>query len=205
MASSQRGLIRFRELSRRLRTPEGVQRFLRERFSYNFEESGETLRSAAGTLRARRAHCLEASLVAAAVLEHRGYPPLVLSLESADDLDHVVFVFLEKTGWGAIGRSREPGLHGRQPVFRSIRDLALSYFDPFVDRTGALIGYGMAALDDSGSDWRFSPRNVWRVERFLIEVRHQRLKKTPRYQERCRRLHELYLERGPIQSGQHWW
>lgn len=195
----------FRTLSRRLNTPERVQRFLRERFPYNYEEQGETLRSAAGALEAGRAHCLEASLVTAALLEHHGYPPLVMSLESADDLDHVVFVFKERSGWGAVGRSREPGLHGREPVFRSIRDLALSYFDPFVDKTGALTGYGTASLDESRADWRFSPRNVWRVEQFLIDLKHQRFKKSARFRERCRRLHRLYLERGPIQSGKHWW
>lgn len=195
----------FKKLSRRYRTPEQVQRFLREGFPYNFEKDGETLRSAEGALRAGRAHCLEATLVAAAILEHQGYPPIVLDLESGDNLDHVVFVFKTRTGWGSVGRSREPGLHGRAPAFRTLRHLALSYFDPFVDKTGWLTGYGTAHLDDSGADWRFSKKNVWKVEQFLIDLDHQSFKRTPTLRDRVRRLHRAYLERGPLESGIHWW
>jgi hypothetical protein len=202
-SADEKGL--FEKLSRRYRTPEQVQKFLRKEFPYNFEKGGETLRSAVGALRTGHAHCLEASFVAAAILEKHGYPPLVMSLESADDLDHVVYIFRGPRGWGAIGQSREPGLHGREPRYRSIRELALSYFDPFVDKTGALIGYGTASLDDSGSDWRFAKTNVWRVEQYLIEIPHQRLRKTPTMRKRVKKLREEYYARGPITSGKFWW
>ena len=63
------------------------------------------------------AHCLEAALFAAVVLEQHGYPPLLLSFESIDRLDHVIFVYKQRGRWGSVARSRDPGLHGRKPVF----------------------------------------------------------------------------------------
>ena len=101
---------------RRLKTPTAVQHFLNE-LPYNKELSGETLRSFRGVIRHGTAHCLEAALSAAVILEQHGYPPLVLSFESIDHLDHVIFVYRTATGWGSVARSRDPGLHGRRPVF----------------------------------------------------------------------------------------
>ena len=92
------------------------------------------------------AHCLEAALSAAVILEQHGYPPLVLSFESIDRLDHVIFVYRTATGWGSVARSRDPGLHGRRPVFATPRDLALSYVDPYVDYTGRVTGYAVVDL-----------------------------------------------------------
>jgi hypothetical protein len=182
-----------RRLIRRLNTPARVQRFL-NRMPYNSEQPphSDTLRSFRGVLKHRTAHCLEAALFAACVLEQYGYPPLVMSLESADMLDHVIFVYRRQGRWGSIGRSRDPGLHGRRAVFRSPRDLAMSYFDPYVDFTGALTGYAVADLRALGSyDWRFSPRNVWKVERFLLQLRHTRVT-GPRH--RVRRFRRRYRD-----------
>ena len=80
------------------------------------------------------------------MLEQHGYPPLVMSLESADLLDHVIFVYRQGGRWGSVARSRDPGLHGRKPVFRSARALALSYFDAYVDDTGPLTGFAVVNL-----------------------------------------------------------
>jgi hypothetical protein len=128
-----------RRLIRRLRTPILVQRFL-NRLPYNTEPKPgpETLRSLRQVLRHRTAHCLEAALAAACILEKHGFPPLVMSLKSADYLDHVIFVYREGGRWGSVARSRDPGLHGRKPLFRSARALAMSYFDPYIDFTGRL-------------------------------------------------------------------
>ena len=192
----------FKRLSQKYRTPYQVQKFLRT-FPYNREFKGETLRSAWGALKHRTAHCLEAAFLAAAILEHRGYEPLVLSLESKDNLDHVIFVFRTKSGWGAIGRSREEGLHGRSPVFRSLRQLANSYFDPFIDKTGKLTGYGLANLNEARGDWRHSRLNVWAVEKFLIDLPHKRL---PRSHARYSKWYKIYLETGEAGRRQsHWW
>ena len=143
-----------RALVRRLRTPRAVQRWLRS-LPYNWEKRGETLRSFRSVLRQHTAHCLEGALAAACVLEQHGYPPLLLSFESQDGLDHVLFVFRERGRWGSVARSRDPALHGRKPVFRSPRQLAASYMDAYVDLSGRVTGYAVADLRDLGGyDWR---------------------------------------------------
>lgn len=118
-----------------LRTPAQVQRWFTS-MPYNWEREGATLRSFRETMKRNEAHCLEAAVGAAVILEQHGYPPLLMDIESKDLLDHVVFVFQERGLWGAIGRSRDIGLHGRKPLFRSLRDLTWSYFDTYVDFSG---------------------------------------------------------------------
>jgi hypothetical protein len=173
------------------RTPARVQRLL-SGMRYNREPCGATLRTFREVLRRGEAHCLEAALTAAVILEQHGYPPLLLSLESQDKLDHVVFVFRERGRWGCVARSRDVGLHGRRPVFRSLRHLAYSYFDPYVDETARLTGYGLASLYELGGyDWRFSRNNVWKVERHLQEIPHKPL---PSSERRYRRLLARYRE-----------
>ena len=95
---------------------------------------------------------------------------------SWDDLDHVVFLFREDGGWGSVAKSRDPGLFGRRPVFRTVRDLARSYFEGYVDHTGRINGYGVLDLRTlKGVDWRLSTRNVWAVQDALIRMPHRRL------------------------------
>lgn len=164
-----------RRLIRALPTPRAVQRYLNG-LKYNTEPPPDpaTLRSFRGVASRRTAHCLEAAITAAVILEQHGFPPAVMSLESIDELDHVVFVYRARGKWGSVARSRDPGLHGRRPVFRSLRDLALSYFDPFIDRTGCLKAYGAVDLRVLGAyDWRLSLGNVWKVERLLFEIPHR--------------------------------
>src|SRR5207249_4947228 len=127
------------------RTPLQVQRFLNS-LRYNWEKPKATLRSFRGVITTGTAHCLEAAITAAAILEQHGYPPLMLSLESADKLDHVLYLFKQRGRWGTVARSREAGLHGRKPIFRSVRDLVLTYVEPYVDFTGRLTGYGVGTL-----------------------------------------------------------
>ena len=174
------------------RTPRAVERWLRA-LPYNDEARGETLRSFRGVVRRGIAHCLEAALAAATILERHGYPALLLSFESIDRLDHVIFPFRGRDGrWGAVARSRDPGLHGRKPVFRSPRALAASYMDPYVDFTGRITGYALADLAELGGyDWRLSEKNVWKVERWLINYPHRRLVMSER---RYRRLLASYRE-----------
>ena len=165
-----------RRIVRRLRTPGAVQRFLNE-LPYNEEPppGRATLRSFRGVVRHWTAHCIEAALAAAVVLEQHGYPPLVLSFESIDELDHVLFVYRRRGRWGSIARSRDPGLHGRKPVFPSARALALSYVDPYIDFTGRITGYTVVNLQDllGSYDWRLSDRNVWKAERVLLDAPHR--------------------------------
>lgn len=167
---------RERRLIARLKTPALVQSYL-NRLPYNYERHGETLRGFRGVVRHGQAHCLEAALFAATVLEQHGFPPLVISFESADKLDHVIYVYREQGRWGSIARSRDPGLNGRLPVFRSARALAASYVDPYVDHTGRVLGFAVVHVAEQMGDydWRLSVRNVWKVEQMLIDYPHQRL------------------------------
>jgi hypothetical protein len=147
------------------RTPAQVQRWLNG-MPYNAEA---TLRSFRGVVTSRTAHCLEGALAAAVILEQHGYPVRFLDLASQDDLDHVVFLYQRGGRWGTVGRSRDPGLHGRKPVFQSLRALVDSYFDTYVDLTGRIVGYAVRTMDELGGyDWRLSGRNVWKVERAFI-------------------------------------
>jgi hypothetical protein len=173
-----------------LRTPAAVQAWL-NRLPYNTEQGGGTQRSFRGVVRHGMAHCMEAALSAATILEQRGYPPLVMSLESIDGLDHVLFIYKEPGGWGSVARSRDPGLHGRKPVFATLRALALSYVEPYVDRTGAVKAYGAVDLGVLGRyDWRLATTNVWKVERLLFEIPHRPIRTSP---ERLRRLRKRYI------------
>ena len=179
------------------RTPLAVQRFL-DGLPYNYERTKETLRSFRTVIDLGTAHCLEAAITAAAILEQHGYPPLLLSLESVDLLDHVLLLFQTNGRWGTVARSRDAGLHGRKPVFRSVRDLVLTYVEPYVDLTGRLKGYGIGNLYDLGSyDWRFSPKNVWKVERHLLEVPHTPYRMSDRRYLRALRRYKTYREHDP--------
>jgi hypothetical protein len=182
------------------RTPRSVQRLLTG-MKYNREREGPTLRSFREVLRRGEAHCLEAALAAAVILEQHGYPPLLLSLESQDKLDHVIFVYRANGRWGSVARSRDLGLHGRRPVFRSLRHLAYSYFEPYVDKTGRITGYGLASMYELGGyDWRFSPRNVWKVERHLQVIPHKPLPSSERRYRQLLARYEEFHARHPDRS-----
>ena len=178
-----------RRLIARLRTPLQVQRWLNA-LPYNAEPGGETQRSFRSVVALGTAHCMEAAMSAATILETHGWPPLVMSLESEDKLDHVVFVYRTATGWGSIARSRDPGLHGRRPVFRTLRDLACSYIEPYIDVSGRITGYGVLDLRELGPyDWRCSPRNLWHVEQVLRDLPHRAIRSSDT---RIARLRERY-------------
>ena len=188
------------KLIQRLDTPVKVQRYFSS-LPYNREKNGPSLRSFRELIKHKEAHCLESAVAAAVILEQHGYPPLLLDLESQDLLDHVVFVFRRDGGWGSVGRSRDIGLHGRKPVYRSLRDLAWSYFDPFVDFSGRLKGYAVTSLYELGNyDWRFSPRNMRRIEEHLRAIPHRKIRSSDlRYEKLLARYHR-YKKRFPDRS-----
>ncbi|MBI3264511.1 MAG: hypothetical protein HYZ58_15395 [Acidobacteria bacterium] len=179
-----------RAVIRRYRTPRDAQRYLNS-LPYNNEPGGRaTLRSFRGVVRTGTAHCLEAALAAVVILEQHGYPPLVLSFESIDELDHVLFLYQQGGRWGSVARSRDPGLHGRKPVFRTPRALALSYVDPYIDFTGRITAYAVIDLRVMGEyDWRLSNENIWKVERVLLNHPHRPIRSSDR---RIDRLRERY-------------
>ena len=200
-----------RAIIRKYRTPRQVQEFLRS-LPYNWEKEGETLRTLRSVVRHGSAHCLEAALMAAAILEQHGFPPHLLDLESQDRLDHVLFLFRWRGRWGTVARSRDYGLHGRKPVFRTVRQLVMSYVDPYVtDNTARMTGYGVANLRTLVKcDWRLSSRNVWELERALINMPHKRLKSSDRRYQLALRRFVAFRDKSPhgpvtFYSNQHLW
>jgi hypothetical protein len=209
-----------RRLISRLRTPLDVQTYLNA-LPYNTEPppGRATLRTFRGVVRHDTAHCLEAALFAATVLEQHGYPPLVISFESIDKLDHVIFVYQATAHsprsrvqgpkskgqalWGSVARSRDPGLHGRKPVFATPRALAASYLDTYVDLTGRITAFALVDLRVMGDyDWRLSEKNVWKVERMLLDTKHAPLRMAEaRFQDfrkRYRSFKDVYPDRKPL-------
>jgi hypothetical protein len=202
-----------RRVIRRCRTPAAVQAFL-NRLPYNNEPApgGATLRSFRGVVRHGTAHCLEAALAAAVILEPHGYPPLVLSFESIDELDHVLFVYRQRGRWGSVARSRDPGLHGRKAVFPTARALARSYVEPYVDYSGRVTGYTVVDLRTllGKYDWRLSERNVWKAERVLLDAPHRPIKSSDaRFAELRRKYREFrrtHEDRKPLYyRNRHTW
>ncbi len=188
------------ELINSNRTPRQVQRTL-SAMPYNRETEGGTLHTFRQVLRRQTAHCLEAAMAAAVILEQHGFPPLLLSLESQDRLDHVVFIYQREGLWGAVARSRDLGLHGRRPVFRHLRHLAWSYFDPYVYETARITGYGVGDLRELGNyDWRFSSRNVWKVERYLQEIPHREIRSSDRRYRQLLTRYRVFKQQHPDEA-----
>jgi len=179
------------------RTPRQVQKYLRS-LEYNREKNGDSQRSFRQVVKLGSAHCLEAALSAAVILEQHGYPTWLMSLESIDRLDHVIFVFKDGDKWGSVARSRDAGLHGRKPIFRTARDLAMSYFDPYVDYSGRIIGYAVIDLEEMGNyDWRFNTRNLWKLEKFLINYPHTPISSSDRRYDRLLKRYKKFKEENP--------
>lgn len=120
----------------RLGSPERIQRALDREIGYNLEPEGATCRSVRRVLRDRVAHCLEGALLAAAALALQGQRPLLLDLESVMDDDHVLALFRQHGCWGAIAKSNYSGLRFREPVYRSLRELVMSYFEHYYNLRG---------------------------------------------------------------------
>jgi hypothetical protein len=192
------------------RTPRQVQQFLRG-LPYNWEKKGETLRTFRSVVKRWQAHCLEGALTAAMILEQHGYPPLLLDLESQDLLDHVLFLFQHRGRYGTVARSRDAGLHGRKAVFRTLRQLVMSYVDPYVDGSGRITGYGIFDLRTlRRCNWRLSRRNVWAVVRALIKLPHKKLKTSDRRYRMILRQFKAFKKKHPDQpvtfySNRHQW
>ena len=162
-------------------------------------------------LRHGQAHCLEAALTAAILLEQHGYPPLLLDFDSQDNLGHVLFLFRHRGRYGTVARSRDAGLHGRKPVFRTLRQLVLSYVDPYVDGSGRITSYGVFDLRTlRRCNWRLSPRNVWAVERALLRKRQRKLKTSDRRYRAMLRRYLSFRKKHPhrpatFYSNRHQW
>jgi hypothetical protein len=167
---------RERTALRRLSNPVKIQRFLDEDIGYNTEPDDPTCRSPRRVLRDRIAHCMEGALFAAAALAVNGFPPLLLDLEAVRDDDHVLAIFQQRGHWGAIAKSNYAGLRFREPVYRTLRELAMSYFEHYFNLGGekTLRGYSrpvnLARFDRI--HWMTAERDVWEIPEYLCEVPH---------------------------------
>ena len=161
---------------RPLRTPGRIQRFVDEEIAYNKEPDGYTCRSPRRVLRDRVAHCMEGALIAAAALRVQGHPPLLVDLEAVNDDDHVLAVYRLNGAWGAIAKSNYAGLRSREPVYRSLRELVMSYFEHYYNPKAqkTLRGYSrpvnLRRFDALG--WMTAEEDVWFVPEYLCEIRH---------------------------------
>jgi hypothetical protein len=160
---------------RRLDTPAKIQRFLDD-IPYNTEAGGETFRSPRRVLADRTANCIEGAVLAAAALRVQGEPPLIMDLTAVHDEDHVIAVFRRGGLWGAIATSKFTGLRYREPVYRTVRELAMSYFEQYFNLKGerTLRGYGrpvnLARFD--ALHWMTSPQDLWPVAEHLECIPH---------------------------------
>lgn len=158
----------------RLKTPADVQDFISS-LKMNHEPGGDTCRSASMVLKHREAHCIEASFVAAAALWMAGHPPLLMDMQAKGDHDHVICIFKQGSGWGAISKSNHVWLRWRDPVYRTPRELALSYFHEYTKgRTKTLRNYSVPFDLRRYEDykWVTGKEDCWDVAIALDEARH---------------------------------
>jgi hypothetical protein len=160
---------------RRLNTPQKIQAFVYG-LQQNFELGGDTCRPVRQVLRDRSAHCIEGAMLAAAALWVHGEPPLIMDMRAVRDFDHVVAVFRRRGRWGAISKTNGIGLRWRDPVYGSLRELAMSYFHEYTNRRDHKtlrefsVPYDLRRVKPE--IWVTGEKNAWAVAETLDELRH---------------------------------
>lgn len=160
---------------RSLRDPHGIQRFLDD-MPYHLADTAWSPRR---VLYEETSHCLEGAIFAAAALRANGYPPWVFDLEAEGDTDHVVAIYKERGHWGAIAKSNYTGCRYREPVYRSLRELAMSYFEVYFNlrRERSLRTFSrpvnLARFDRL--EWMTTEKPVWFIVDYLFTLPHFRL------------------------------
>jgi len=159
-----------------LSTPPRIQKFINA-IPVNHEADGETILSVREVLRQRRAHCIEGAFVAACALWVHGEPPLVMHMDCApSDWPHVVALFRRGSAWGAISKTNGAVLRFRDPVYRTLRELAMSYFHEYSDRAGRKTlrsqsgAFDLRKLDPAL--WVTNSRNCTEIADRLAALRH---------------------------------
>ena len=164
---------------RSLNTPPKIQDFL-ETIPINFEKNGDTCFSPRMVLKSWRCHCIEGALFAAACLRMNGYLPLIIDLEAnSHDDDHVIAVFKQHGHWGAISKTNHAILRYREPVYRSIRELVMSYFSEYTNDEGTLNLRSFSGLVNlsrfDARGWMTAEEDVWYIPEYLVHCRHYRI------------------------------
>ncbi len=164
---------------RGLTTPARIQRFLDHEIGYNLEPQGDTCYSPRMVLRHKVAQCMEGALLGAAALRLLGHQPLLVDLEAVRDTDHVLAVYRAKGRWGAIAKSDYSGLRSREPVYRTVRELAMSYFEHYFNLKGekTLRSYSrpVSLKRFDRMNWMTEERDVWEIPNHLCEISHTRI------------------------------
>ncbi|MBI4890756.1 MAG: hypothetical protein HY821_09045 [Acidobacteria bacterium] len=191
---------------RGLKTPHRIQRFLDD-LSYNVEANGPTCLSPRQALRHAHAHCMEGAMLAAAALRAAGHQPLLLDLESVRDDDHVLAIYQIDRCWGAIAKSNYSGLRFREPVYRNLRELALSYFPHYYNLKGekTLRAYSTRPINLRRFDarnWMASEEDVWYIPEYLCEVAHTPLL-TPAQIRRLQPMDKRLFDAGLVGRVEH--
>ena len=164
----------FRILQR-LNDPAKIQDFL-DAIPQNFEQGGQTCLSVREVLKQNRAHCIEGAMLAACALWVHGEPPMLLDLKAERDYDHVVTLFRSGRHWGAISKTNPPLLRWRDPVYRSLRELSITYLHEYANRRHqkTLRSYA-GPLDLRRFDpavWVTNTKNCWDVGFALEDLKH---------------------------------
>ncbi len=185
----------------RLTTPAKIQDFLNA-LPFHAVPDNDTCMSPRRVLREKTAQCMEGAMFAAAALRFHGYPPLVLDLEAEkDDADHVVAVFRDRGCWGAISKTNHAVLRYREPVYRSVRELVMSFFHEYFLNNGkkTLRAYSLpvdlSRFDTQG--WMTSEDDVWYIPEYLVDVRHYPIL-TPHQRRSLRKADAIEIAAGKI-------
>ena len=189
-----------RAVFRKLTRPEKIQRFLDE-LTYNKEPGGSTCFSPRRVLELGTAHCMEGALFGAAALRVLGHPALLVDLEAVRDDDHVLAVFRQRGHWGALAKSNYAGLRFREPVYRTLRELAMSYFEHYFNLRGekTLRRYSrpvnLKRFDRIG--WMTSREQVWEIPEYLVDIHHTPLL-TPEMERSLSRMDARLMAAGQV-------
>lgn len=160
---------------KKLNTPAKVQDFI-EKIPMNFST---TCRSPLTVLRKNRSYCIEGAFLAAAIFWYHGKPPLVFVLQTVEhDFDHVLALFREGKYWGAISKTNHPVLRFREPVYKNVRELAMSYFHEYFMDSGkkTMRGYSEPLdLRKFGTDWIISEKSIWHIDDALAKAKYHKI------------------------------
>ncbi|MDP3778595.1 MAG: hypothetical protein Q8R30_00925 [bacterium] len=185
---------------KKLTTPSKIQDFL-DALPVNFEEQGDTCASPLTVLQKNKAHCIEGAMVAAAAFWYHGQTPFLMDLKTTpDDFDHVVTLFKEDNHWGALSKTNHAVLRYRDPIYRTIRELAMSYFNEYFLDSGKKTLRSYSApfnLLEYDNEWLTSDQDLWGISEGLDTVPHFEIIKKDAIK-RLRLAHPLEIEAGKL-------
>ena len=186
---------------RGLKDPYGIQRFL-DAMPYHLAGTAWSPRR---VLHENTAHCFEGAMLAAAALRANGFPPLVFDLEAEADTDHVVAIYRQRGHWGAIAKSNFTGCRYREPVYRNLRELAMSYFDVYFNMRGERSLRTFSRPVDltrfDRLEWMTTEKPLWFIAEYLYTIRHHKLL-LPGMAQRLHRLDDRSFRAGCVDRAE---